>query len=199
VTNKVDSARWTGLADDGVSGDVRDAQKPVNQPQKLEPVSYRERAINWGNLFFMIPIGVAIAVTADTGPIDWLLLALAVAVTFVTLSLLLQFWRSRPSRKPTITLNSEGLCMPYQFKEPIPWSKIGRIEPSYGNWIRWTSVFIDQEHEVVQLAPWPLSLLPERKRELSMPMVIISSWNMAVDMDELIAELSRFRDNYCGA
>ncbi len=200
MAQKIDASTWTGLTADFGAGDVRDAQNPLpGGPKDLVPVSYRERPINWANLIFLVPMWAAIVITSDQGPLDALWFAIAIAAMFIIASLLMQFWRSRPGRKPTITLDAEGLYMPYQYKDPIPWSKIGRIEPSYGNWIRWTSVFFDRKHEVITLAPWPLSLLPEEKRKSSMPMVLISSWNIGADMDEIIRELERFRDNYCGA
>ncbi|MEL7188428.1 MAG: hypothetical protein AAGK17_02660 [Pseudomonadota bacterium] len=200
MSKSYEAAAWTGLTPDTKNADVRDAQRPNDGgPKPLEPMHFNERAINWGNVIFLAPMVFAIWMVSDAGAIDLVWLVMAVAACFLLVSIVLTAWRSRPGRKPTITLDADGFHMPYQYKDPIPWSKIGRIESSHGRWLRWTSVFFDRHHPVITLAPWPLSMLPESKRKASVPMVIISSWNMAVDMDELIAELIRFRDNYCAA
>ncbi len=198
MAQKIDATTWTGLRPDNSDEDVTQAQRPVaGGPLPLAPVSYRERPINWPNAGFLIPMWATMVYAVKADPIDAFWFAIAIASAFILGSLIMQFWRSRPGRQPTITLDQTGLNMPYHFKDPIPWSKIGRIESSHGNWLRWTSVFFDKDLPVIQIAPWPLNLLSEEKRRASMPMAIISSWNMAVDTDELISELTRFRDNYC--
>jgi len=188
------------LSPDRLGADVRDAQRPVEGgPKPLKPVSYQERALNWANLVYLVPMWVAISITSMANMAEVAVLGLAVIGAFLVLSYLLHLWRNRAGRAPAVTLSAKGLEMPHQFKDPIPWSKVGRVERTYGPLMRWTSVHIDKDHRAIILAPSPLNLLPEEKRKSTVPMVILSSWNLAVEMDDLVADVSRFRDNYCTA
>ena len=199
MTQKVDATSWTGLAPDRAPGGVRDAQKPVAQPQALEPRSYYKRIINWSDMLVIGPFAVLIAAALGANMDEFINMAVILLVVTNLPSLVRWVARRLQGNPPAIMMDEEGLHFPYAFREAIPWSKVGQISYTYGPKIGWVSVALDQSHGIDRKYPWPLDKLSVDTPDARPGLEIISTWETRAKGDELIATLEQFRDNYCGS
>lgn len=94
--------------------------------------------------------------------------------------------------------NPDGLHLPNEYLDPIPWSRIGAIEHAHGRFIGLIRVEVDPAHKLVLRPPWPFNAGKGATVEMPQPAIVLSTWNIDVSGDALIAELERYRDNYCG-
>lgn len=199
MTIRADASTWTGLKPDATLADVRQAQRPVEgAPKPLEPKAYRERVINWANALTLLPMWAAFSFVGSVDLLVSLLILATGLVLFIAVSVAAHCWSKVRSHPPAILLNRHGLHLPREFEQPIPWSRVGKVEYTYGKAFRWVSVSTDPDYKRVMRARWPLGHLSEAQRTQKLPIHILSCWNIEADGDALIAELERFRDNYCG-
>lgn len=200
MAGKIDATRWTGLAPDGAHQDVCAAQNPVaGKPEPLDPQVFKDRVINWPNLIFLIPIWFAITLTSDNSMVSALILGVVYVGVFVIVSLFVNHSRRRSDRPDPLILDQDGLYLSREYMQPIPWSRIGRIEFTSGRFVGLVRVEIDRQHKLVRRPPWPFSAGNGATEEMAEPAIILSCWQIKADGDDLIAQLERFRDNYCGA
>ncbi|QUL36527.1 hypothetical protein [Erythrobacter sp. JK5] len=198
MTQNVDSTKWTGLVPDLGREDVREAQRPVESgPLLLEPKTFRDRVINWASAITLLPLWAVFSFVGSFDLLVSLLFLAAGLVLFVAVSVAAHFWSIARSHPPALLLNEEGLHLPREYERPIPWSRVGKVEYAYGKVFRWVSVSTDPDYKLVMRARWPLGHLSAAQRTQKVPVHILSCWNIDADGDALIAELERFRDNYC--
>ncbi|MEM6476512.1 MAG: hypothetical protein AAF687_10130 [Pseudomonadota bacterium] len=199
MPQKVDATKWTGLAPDRAVRDVRDAHKPVAEPQALEPRSYYRRIIDWSDLLIIGPIAFLIAAVlgADLGEI--LKLSVILLMVIHLPSLVKWIARRLQGNPPAVAMDEQGLHFPYAFRKPIPWSKVGEISYTYGPKFGWVSVALDQSHRAERKYPWPFDKFGLDASDVRPGLEIISTWETRAKGDELIATLEKFRDNYCAA
>ncbi len=196
---KVDASTWTGLKPERRAGDVRSAQRPVaGGPRALDPQLYRHRLFNWPNLLFLLPIWLAISLTSDGGLVRALWLAGIYVVLFVAISMFIGWKRGRAGTSIVVRMDRDGLHLPREYVDPIPWSRVGAVEYANGRFVGLIRVAIDPVHSLVLRPPWPFNAGKGATVEMDQPGVLLSTWNIDADGDALIAELERYRDNYCG-
>ena len=195
---KVDSSTWTGLSTERRVGDVRAAQRPVAGGAKpLTPQDYRHRLFNWPNLIFLLPIWLAISLTSDGGIVRAAWLAAVYLGLFVGISLFVHWRRRRSGTSTALRLDIDGLHLPMEFIDPIPWSRIGAVRLANGRLIGHIHVEIDPSHKLVRRPPWPFNAGKGATVEMPCPFVHLSTWSIDARVDGLIDDLERFRDNYC--
>lgn len=199
MTQKVDATSWTGLAPDRAVGGVRDAQKPVAQPQALEPRSYYKRIINWSDILVIGPLFFLFGAALGANMVEFAKMSVILLVVVNLPSLVRWAARRLQGNPPAIKMDEEGLHFPYAFRSAIPWSKVGQISYTYGPKVGWVSVALDQSHRIERKYPWPLDKFGFDAPDVSPQLEIISTWDTRAKGDELIATLELFRDNYCAA
>lgn len=196
---RANPADWTGLPSDEGAGDVRKPQNPVpGGPKPREPVVFETRVITPQAVFTLIMLGLAAGITALFGFSDvtrFLLICFALFALWSFVS-----WRGqRRSGKGAVQLDASGLSIVGATAEPIPWSRIGRIDRVDGALLNMLRVALDPDYETQQVYPWPISLIAPESFGLALPATIISMSPLRADSETVIAQLTRFRDNYCGS
>ena len=195
---KVDASTWTGLKPKSRTGDVRSAQRPVaGGLRALEAREYAYRAFNWPNLVFLLPIWLAISMTSDGGMVRAAWLAGVYVGLFVAISLFIDWRRGRAGNSVALRMDEHGLHLPREYVDAIPWSRIGAVKYTSGRFVGLIRVEVDRAHILVLRPPWPFTAGKGATVEMAQPSVLLSSWNIKADGDALIAELERYRDNYC--
>ncbi|MEM8724403.1 MAG: hypothetical protein AAGE86_02675 [Pseudomonadota bacterium] len=196
---KADASTWTGLRPERRAGDIRSAQRPVvGGPKALDAQEFGHRLVNWPNLLFLLPIWLVISLTSDGGFARALWLAAIYLGLFVAISLFVYWNRQRKGTSTALRLSQHGLDLPLEHVEPIPWSRIGHIGYANGRFVGLISVEVDPAHELVRRPPWPFNAGNGATVKMAEQVILLSTWNIHVQGDALIAALERFRDNYCG-
>ncbi len=195
---KVDTAKWTGLDPRNAPGDVRDAQNPrAGTPIALPKKTYARRLLNWVDVATIMVMALLASAFIGLSLHELFVLAFTILAVFALIAGIRFLLNKLSGDRPAIILDEHGFHLPLQFRDPVPWPKVGTVQYTYSRQFRWISVLIDKDHQMVQNLPWPFSRLSEGRRSATYPIQILSCWVIKADPEELIDTIERYRDNYC--
>ena len=200
MATKVDPASWTGLAPDKPA-DVREHQHPdPGGPVDLPPVTNDWRLFDATKLPLVVAFAAPIGFLKLDNLAEWMVVTgLIGAAMMLTIALVQRWVRRREGFAHAIRLDGDGLHLPERHCDPVPWSRIGKVETHLWRGFRLIAVHVDDAHTLRIRAPFPLSRFGAPVIASPLKTFVISCWKIDADCNELRRDIERFRDNYCAA
>ena len=196
----IDSKSWTGGYTRDPHANHRAFQNPVSgSVQTLAPVTYYWRPLNLG-ILLNVAIVVAVPSLMSMNQAEWARVAwVAASIMAINIVALLALWwfNKRRGRDVAVHLDAEGLHLPEQFAEPVPWSRVGAVLSPSRFGLKPTIIHFDRSFKVEHRPLFVMKLFGNTNTYTAPKATILSRWAIRTDAKKLARDIERFRNNYC--